>query len=196
MLFEKYAVPVFDDGATVLELGPDGKPSTFQKLTEARQLNWETIEISNSRCDPTYLISDPYQFPIEDNRYDIVISANVIEHVPYVWRWMKEVSRVCKTGGLVITINPVTWPFHEGPVDCWRIYPDGMKALSDDAGMDIVVSKWESVEIETFTTWLPERLRRKKIGFQRISSFLGLVGEALRTDFRGSFDTITIAKKR
>jgi hypothetical protein len=31
--------------------------------------------------------------------------------------------------GMSSSVNPVSWVFHEAPVDCWRIYPEGMKAL-------------------------------------------------------------------
>ncbi len=109
---------------------------------------------------------------------------------------MKEISRVCKPGRLVITINPVTWTFHEAPFDCWRIYPDGMKALSEYAELDVLLSTWESVETDTLLKWFPEYMRQKKIRLQKISQLLAFAGELLRTAFRGSFDTITIARKR
>jgi SAM-dependent methyltransferase len=195
LLFEKYALPIFNEGCSVLEIGPDGKPSTYQKLVGSRSGDWDTVEISNSQLNTTYLATTLYEYPIEDNRYDIVLSGQVIEHVPNLWRWMKEISRICKPGGTVITINPVTWFYHEAPVDCWRIYPEGMKALSEDAGLEVIVSTWESVEIDRLARWLPESVRQRKVRLQRFALVFDLIGRALRSNFRGSFDTITLARK-
>jgi len=74
-------------------------------------------------------MEDLYAIPVDSESFEIVVSANVIEHVEELWRWVPALARVCRRGGKVITINPISWGFHEAPVDCWRIYPDGMKAL-------------------------------------------------------------------
>jgi SAM-dependent methyltransferase len=97
-------------------------------------IQWDTLDIYDSP-NLTYPKSETYSFPISDNTYDIVISGQVIEHVAKIWRWMPELARVTKPVGLVITVNPSSWPFHEAPIDCWRMYPDGMKALCEDAGL-------------------------------------------------------------
>jgi len=44
----------------------------------------------------------------------------------------------------------VSWPYHEAPVDCWRAYPEGIKALFEDSGFSIIVSKCECLELEYF----------------------------------------------
>jgi len=151
LLFKKYASSLIRDGARVLEIGPDDFPSTYQQIVGDRKTQWETLELSH-RPGITHVASSEYKFPIEDNTYDVVISGQVIEHVRKIWVWMNEVARICKPGGLVITINPVSWPFHENPVDCWRIYPDGMRALYEDAGLTVQTSVFESLEPYKVTT--------------------------------------------
>ena len=128
----------------VLEVGPDGFPSTYQKLVADPSIRWDTIDIYDSD-KLTYRAASEYSFPIADGMYDIVLSGQVIEHVKKIWRWMNELARVCKPGGLVITINPVSWPFHEYPVDCWRIFPDGMRALYEDAGLTTRLAVFENL---------------------------------------------------
>jgi SAM-dependent methyltransferase len=145
LLFNRYAKQLFPSGASVLEVGPGFYPSQFYTSVADPTVRWDTIDIFESP-NLTYSTTDPYRFPIPDDSYDVVFAANVLEHVPAIWRWIKEVARVCKTGGRVITINPVNWAFHQFPVDCWRAYPDGMKALYDDAGLDVELSKAESLE--------------------------------------------------
>ena len=153
LLFEKYAKSVFRSGMRVLEIGPDGAPSTYQRIVGDASIDWRTLDI-----DPTatfvgvtkdqlsYVSTDEYRFPIEDNAFDIVLSGQVIEHVKKIWRWMPELARICKPGGLVITINPVSWGYHEAPVDCWRIYPEGIRALHEDAGLKTQLAVFESLD--------------------------------------------------
>jgi SAM-dependent methyltransferase len=149
LLFEKYAKSAFRDGMRVLEIGPDKYPSTFQRLANAKNLVWETLDV---QCLPenassiTYLAKDEYAYPIANEQFDIVLSGNVIEHVRRIWVWIIEVARICKTGGQVITINPVSWQFHGEPLDCWRMYPEGMKALYEEAGLRTTLSVFESLD--------------------------------------------------
>ena len=145
LLFEKHAKHLFQPNMRVLEVGPDGYPSSFQKIVGDSSIQWESIEIFKSE-HVTYVATGDYSFPIEDNRFDIVVSANVIEHVKKIWVWMRELARVTKPGGMVITVNPVNWAFHENPVDCWRIWPEGMRALHDDAGLTTTVALYDHLD--------------------------------------------------
>jgi SAM-dependent methyltransferase len=154
LLFEKYVKQIFKSHMKVLEIGPDDHPSAFRKIVDDETIQWDTIDIFNSD-KLTYIAEDEYNFPIPDNTYDIVLSAQVLEHVRKVWIWIKEVSRVCKTGGYVVTINPVSWPYHEAPIDCWRVYPEGMKALYDEAGLVCKLSSTESLEVDVINSVTP-----------------------------------------
>ena len=145
LLFEEYAKPLFASGMKVLEIGPDGFPSTYRKIVGDDSLTWETMDIYSSD-ELTYTATDEYTFPIDTGEFDIVLSGQVIEHVRKVWVWTREVARVCKQDGFVITISPVSWPYHMAPIDCWRMYPEAMEALYDDAGLDMMLSKFESLE--------------------------------------------------
>jgi hypothetical protein len=45
------------------------------------------------------------------------------------WLAAKAMYRVCKKGGLCAVTAPAIWQYHPSPKDCWRIFPDGMRAL-------------------------------------------------------------------
>lgn len=141
LLFRKHALPFFLSTDKVLEIGPGEIPSPYQLMSAYHK--WHTLDIIPDR-HPDFVAWQAYQFPLADNSYDIVLSGQVIEHVAKIWRWMPELARVCKKGGYVITINPVSWEYHPDPLDCWRIYPDGMKALYEDAGLTINLSLFET----------------------------------------------------
>jgi SAM-dependent methyltransferase len=150
------------------------------------------------RNDPslTYCSSSEYEFPVKSASYDIVLSGQVIEHVRQIWVWIQEVARVCKVGGLVVTINPVSWPYHEAPVDCWRAFPEGMRALYEYACLDVKFSRWESLEATDHRRRIPGRSAEWQTEWQtprmRFARYiLGMVGCPIEC----AYDTITIGKK-
>jgi SAM-dependent methyltransferase len=191
LLFERYALEYFSPTLTVLEIGPDGFPSTYARLASERGESWDTLDLDD-RPELTYRSSPEYAFPIDDEQYDIVLSGQVIEHVPRIWRWMPELARVCKTGGLVITINPVSWPYHEAPRDCWRGFPDGMTALYEDSSLDVLLSRWESLEAPGYRRHVPGRSLTHQPRVERtLSQILGRFGWPVER----AYDTITIGRK-
>jgi SAM-dependent methyltransferase len=191
LLFQKYAKQYFRTGLKVLEVGPDGIPSTYQNIVGDPSVAWHTLDI---RSDPalTYQGSSEYEFPIDTGVYDIVLSGQVLEHVRQIWVWIREVARVCKVGGLVVTINPVSWPYHEAPVDCWRAFPEGMKALYEYASLQVELSAWECLEPVPSRRRLPgssaqcQSLRRRLA--YRVLGLMGFPAEC-------AYDTITIGQK-
>src|SRR5262249_52948922 len=132
-----------EDHHRVLEIGPDVFPSTFCGCCDRLDSQWDYLDLYE-HPELTYSASDPYNYPIANDFYDVVISANVMEHVPKIWTWVRELVRITKKGGLIITIIPTSWP-HHAP-DCWRIYPDGMRALLEDVGLTIEFVTWGSLE--------------------------------------------------
>jgi len=191
LLFEKYAKPIFKDNIKVLEIGPDKSPSTYKKAVNNNTINWKTIDIKsfgNFKLD--YTTTNEYKFPIPDNTFDIVVSGNVIEHVKKIWVWIKEVTRICKKGGHVITIVPVSWFYHPFPVDCWRIYAEGMKALYEEAGLTAELCKTETLEVVNYKRLIPGR--SCKPGKYEFKLFFR---KLLRRKIVCAFDTIAIGKK-
>lgn len=156
LMFTRHAAPHFQAGATVLEIGPDGNPSTYRRLLGEREFDWRTADLADVLMPKdgdfrplsglTYVMSSEYEIPVADNTFDIVLAGQVIEHVRRIWVWLPELARVTRPGGKVVLISPISWPYHAAPYDCWRIYPDGMRALCDHAGLDVLLSEFESLE--------------------------------------------------
>lgn len=193
LMFERYARSYICPGDRVLEIGPDGVPSTYRLGTDVEVATWHTLDFPGS-TDLTYELTDGYRFPLASDSYDVVLSGQVVEHIPKPWRWMPEVARVTRPGGVVVTIAPVSWPFHEYPVDCWRAYPDGLRGLYDDAGLEVLVAEWGSVELEPVVRKLPGRLRGQEL-WQMLSTFMLLLHDHLHLPIAGAYDTIVIGRK-
>lgn len=149
-LFIKYGLKYFKNGMKVLEIGPTPEKTEKQRKLSLRLLIADRVKVNYEvgGLNKGYKVS----FDVNsgknngrDNSYDIVLAACVIEHVRPVWDWVKDIARILKPGGVVIFICPISWMFHQSPYDCWRIYPDGFKALFDWAGLTHEFSTFEEV---------------------------------------------------
>jgi len=83
---------------------------------------------------------------LEAKSFDVVISGQAFEHMEYFWVAMFEISRVLKQGGLCCIIAPSAGFEHRYPVDCWRFFPDGFRALCAYAYLEYVHGFTESGE--------------------------------------------------
>lgn len=191
LVFERFARPYFKSGMRILEIGPDGFPSTYGRLVDALGLVWESVDIAD-RPGLTYTATGEESFPIPDGRFDIVLSGQVIEHVRKPWRWIREAARVCASGGHLINIVPVSWPYHEAPVDCWRVHPEGMRSLHEEAGLETVLAQSICLELESGARITPGRSAGEAHGGGKA---IRLLRRLLRRPTEAAIDTIAIARK-
>lgn len=149
LIFNKYVIPFIRSfvDPRILEIGPDAFPSSYSRAV-GKIKNWDTVDIF-PRPGLRFVASDENSFPIENDFYDVVISGQVLEHVRKPWIWMHELIRVCKPGGLIVTIAPTSWPYHEAPIDCWRVYPAGMQSLLEGCEIEILVNENICMEEDT-----------------------------------------------
>ena len=161
LAFEKFAAPLVPADAHVLEIGPDGHPSTYRRAVQV-PVTWVTADLADQagtwatdRTSAEIRMPSEYELPVEDETFDAVVSGNVIEHVRQPWRWMAELARVTKPGGLVMTVAPVTWVYHPAPIDCYRYYPDGLDAICEFAGLKPEVSWWGALEPRQYKRTYP-----------------------------------------
>lgn len=85
------------------------------------------------------VVEDCYNWKeIESSAYDVVISGQAFEHMPYFWLVMEEIKRVLKQDGICCIIAPSGGEEHRCPVDCYRFYTDGMIALADYVQMNLL----------------------------------------------------------
>lgn len=152
LLFAHHAKPYFQDGQHILEIGPLGFPTHYSQIINNTNIAWHTLELADKSAlkptnNPLHIVTQhEYHYPVKTNRFDIVLSGQVMEHVKDIWQWMDELYRITQPGGHLIIICPVSWDYHEAPVDCWRIYPDGMETLLKKVGFEPVLCQFESLE--------------------------------------------------
>ena len=121
----------------IAEVGSRGENEGYRPLFDGLG-NYFGLDIKPGR-NVDIVLPGPYEWPnMGTDMFDVVLSGQVIEHVPKPWRWMRELARIVKPKGLVCVIGPYQWEFHEGPFDCWRVYPEGMRAVMEEAGLTVL----------------------------------------------------------
>ena len=78
----------------------------------------------------------PYLVPLRSGSVDVVISGQVFEHIPFFWASALEIARLLKPGGVFLMSVPSRGRPHTA-VDCWRYYPDGLRAMAAFAGLEV-----------------------------------------------------------
>ena len=68
---------------------------------------------SFNRVNPIDVLIEDNVFQCEDQSFDVIFSASVIEHVKYVWSFFDEAKRLLRDGGLFASISPISWPYHD-----------------------------------------------------------------------------------
>jgi SAM-dependent methyltransferase len=83
------------------------------------------------------VMTKPYRVPMKTNSVDVVITGSAFEHIPFMWASFLEISRVLRPGGLILLTAPSRGHIHF-EMDCWRFYPDSMRALAAFARMELL----------------------------------------------------------
>jgi SAM-dependent methyltransferase len=113
--------------------------ATHRDLLSKHQIRYTGIDIREGRNVDKVMVK-PYTIPLATDYADVVISGQVFEHVPFGWVSMMEIARVLKPGGLAFITAPSRGHEHD-LVDCWRIYPDGMRSLAAYARLEVVETR-------------------------------------------------------
>ena len=131
--FDKFLVDYCSKPGKFLDVGASGQ--TIASVLTSLGHQYESLNLGFGTYDVT---ETPYNWTmIPDNNYDYTISLTAFEHIEFPWLTILEMVRVTKQNGLIYIIAPSTGMIHPNPLDCWRYFPDGMRALA----------KWSKVTV-------------------------------------------------
>lgn len=98
----------------ILEIGA----GTGWQVLELSKLGYQVdaidIDSSGYKDDRVWNIVDydGVNIPFEDKKFDVVFSSNVLEHIPHIQEFQKEMQRVLKDDGIAVHLMPSsTWRF-------------------------------------------------------------------------------------
>lgn len=116
---------------------PEAKVGGFRADVEQRGGLYFGLDLK-AGTNVDYVAEDPLVWPVEDNFFDLVMSAQCLEHVDNIPAVIAECYRCLVPGGLMIHIVPSSGPYHAFPIHCWNIQKDGMQWLLDKGGFEIL----------------------------------------------------------
>jgi SAM-dependent methyltransferase len=111
----------------------------------------------------------PYRIPVPSGSVDVVLSGQTFEHIQFPWASMLEIARILKPGGYVFLTAPSRGHVHAA-VDCWRYYPDGLRALATFAGLEVV---------EARTDFPPPKSEGRRHDYARIDTEAAYWGDSV-----------------
>lgn len=78
------------------------------------------------------VVGDAHNLPFEDQSFDAVLCAEVLEHLIDPMQAISEMRRVLKPGGRAIITTRFVFPVHDYPGDYYRFTPGVLKLLFAD----------------------------------------------------------------
>ena len=124
----------------IADVGSYDINGTYRRLLECPRWSYTGFD-AELGGNVDVVLNSPEDWRLEPQHigtYDVVVSGQVLAHVRRPWLWIQQLTSLVRPGGLVWVCVPNTWGYHEIPIDCWRIWPEGLKTLLADAGVDVL----------------------------------------------------------
>lgn len=119
---------------SVCDVGSMDVNGTFRSMFSGQ--NYIGIDVTNG--PNVDVVVEHYEYPFKNETFDAVISGSTLEHVRDIYKWIIELARILKKDGWMCIVAPAQFMHHPHPIDCWRIYPEGMKfLLGEVAGLKV-----------------------------------------------------------
>jgi SAM-dependent methyltransferase len=117
---------------SILDYGCGGSP--YRSLFP----NSKYIRADFTPCDGLdFLLPADSLIPVSDNAFDMVLSTQVLEHVPEPANYVAECFRVLKPGGFLVLTTHGLYEDHGCPYDFQRWTADGLRLLLERSGFRI-----------------------------------------------------------
>ena len=152
---DRYLSSRKDQALTIMDLGSQDVNGSYRPIFENSRWRYIGIDMAEGK-NVDVVLRTPYVWrEVETDSADVVVSGQAFEHISFFWITMLEVARVLKPGGICCILAPSGGPEHRYPADCWRFYSDGMAALADSVGMEIleVATHWEDTGYIDGSDW-------------------------------------------
>jgi SAM-dependent methyltransferase len=145
---QKYLQSRRQEPLVILDLGSQDFNGSYRSLFD--QAPWRYLGVDMAPGpNVDVVLHAPYRWrEIQAGSADVIVSGQTFEHTEFFWLSLREIVRALKTGGLVCIVAPSAGPEHRYPVDCWRVYPDGLRAAARYAGLETIEAwtQWDDLQ--------------------------------------------------
>ena len=125
-------------GCLVVDFGCGEMP--YRSIFETPSTRYIGIDFeSNPAADLHPLITGAV--PLGDGVADVVLSTQVLEHVPDPRLYLQESLRLLKQDGLLILSTHGNWMYHPHPIDLWRWTGAGLRNIIETSGYKVIDCK-------------------------------------------------------
>lgn len=161
----------------VLDVGCGSKPyvGQFAKCDSYVGLEYDSPILIEKNIDVDFTY-DGKRFPFEDDRFDSVVSFQVLEHVFEPVEFIAEIKRVLKPNGRLLITVPFFWDEHEQPYDYARYTSFGLKYLFEKNKFDVIYQEKTlanfSALIQILILFIYKRVPKSKFVFYLTCIFL------------------------
>jgi SAM-dependent methyltransferase len=124
---------------TVLDFGSGTSPNqtmTHRSILEGYDVDYTGVDVRVGNNIDT-VMPKPYKIPLKSKSIDVVLTGQVFEHVPFFWASLLEIARVMRPSAYLFMTVPSRGHVHTEQ-DCWRFYPDGIKAMAAWSRLNLV----------------------------------------------------------
>lgn len=132
------AVPA---GGRVLDAGAgNGLYSHHFDHVEYEAADFEAVP--GKEYSGNHYVCDLAAIPVADDRFDVVLCSQVLEHLPEPLAVLSELRRVLKPRGRIFASAPLFYEEHEQPYDYYRYTQFGLRHLFEAAGFQDLEVDW------------------------------------------------------
>ncbi len=186
--FVERAVASLAPGSFVLDAGAGDCPY-YHLLKDFKYETADFCQVEGAPYGEITYVCDLRHIPVEDERYDLVLCTQVLEHLPYPDLVLNEIMRVLKPGKALWISAPLFYEEHQIPYDYYRYTRYGFTYLIEQAGFHMEKLDWLegyygtlAYQLRTAASALP--VKPKDYGNGVVGYFGGLTGFLLRPGFR------------
>ncbi len=147
---DKYLMDYSDKSLLILDVGSCIREGQVSQKILFKHTNWayKGLDLEEGE-NVDIIIEDPYDWKeIESDSFDVVVSNQTFEHIPFFWVTAFEIGRVLKGGGLACIIAPSSGGEHRFPLDTFRYYPDGFSSLCDYLGFINIETYRQDIDLQ------------------------------------------------
>ena len=131
----------------ILDLGSQDINGSYRPLFAEPAWRYLGVDMAPGN-NVDVVLRNPYLWnEFAPGSFDVIISGQTFEHTEFFWLTMQQIARALKPGGICCILAPSSGPEHRFPVDCWRIYPDGFRAVARYAGLETLqaTTQWDDL---------------------------------------------------